>query len=36
MIAFDVGVRLPSAMLSSGTSTLASGKYAAQQPAAVG
>ena len=34
-IDFDVGVRLPSATLSSGTSTLASGKYAAQLPGAV-
>ena len=30
---FEVGVLLPSAVLSSGTSTFVSGKYVAQQPA---
>jgi hypothetical protein len=35
MTDFDVGVLLPSAVLSSGTSTLVSGKYAAQHPRAV-
>jgi hypothetical protein len=36
MICFDVGVLEPSAVESSGTSTFASGKYAAAQPGAVG
>jgi len=33
---FDAGVLLPSAVTSSGTSTFASGKYAAAQPRGVG
>jgi len=33
---FDAGVLLPSAVWSSGTSTLVSGKYAAAHPRAVG
>ena len=36
MTAFETGVLLPSAALSSGTSTFASGKYAAAHPRAVG
>ena len=35
-IDFEVGVLLPSAVLSSGTSAFASGKYAAAHPRAVG
>ena len=35
-MAFDTGVLLPSAVLASGISTFASGKYAAAQPRDVG